>query len=168
MTAFLDSIGYNGWILPALLALPLLGAAVLFARAGRTGDAQALMSADRKFALWVFLAEAALSLGLWWSVDTTSTAWQAAFQTAWIPAWGITFHIGIDGIALMLVLLTTLLMPLAVLGGWTSIREKTGWYYGLLLVLTTGMLGVFMALDLVLFYVMWEVMLIPMYLIIGI
>lgn len=168
MTAFLDSIGYNGWILPALLALPLLGAAVLFARAGRSGDAQALMSADRKLALWVFIAEAVLSLGLWWSVDTSVAGWHAEAQAAWIPMWGITFHVGIDGIALMLVLLTTLIMPLTVLGGWTSIREKTGWYYGLLLVLTTGMLGVFMALDLVLFYVMWEVMLIPMYLIIGV
>ena len=69
---------------------------------------------------------------------------------------------------MMLILLTTLLMPLAVLGGWTSIREKAHSYYALLFILTTGMLGVFMALDLVLFYVMWELMLVPMYLIIGI
>jgi NADH-quinone oxidoreductase subunit M len=91
-----------------------------------------------------------------------------AVDLAWIPEWGVRFTIGIDGIAQMLILLTTIIMPLAVLGGWTSIREKTHAYYALLLVLTTGMLGVFMALDLVLFYVMWEVMLIPMYLIIGI
>ena len=68
----------------------------------------------------------------------------------------------------MMVLLTTLLMPLAILGGWTSIRKKVHAYHALMLLLTTGMLGVFVALDLFLFYVMWEVMLIPMYFIIGI
>lgn len=168
MTAFLDSIGYNGWILPVLLGLPLVGAAVLLARSGSTASADAQMAANRQLALWFFLVEAALSLGLWWSVDVTSAEWQAAVKLPWIPDWGVSFHVGLDGIALMLVLLTTLLMPLAVLGGWTSVREKTASYYALLLVLTTGMLGVFMALDLVLFYVMWEVMLVPMYLIIGI
>ncbi len=169
MTAFLDSIGYNGWILPVLLGLPLVASVVLFARAGSTsGDAQSQMAANRSLALWVLIAEAVLSLGLWWSVDASRTDWQAVTQLPWIPAWGVTFHVGVDGIALMLVLLTTMIMPLAVLGGWTSIREKTGWYYGLLMLLTTGMLGVFMALDLVLFYVMWEVMLVPMYLIIGV
>jgi NADH-quinone oxidoreductase subunit M len=169
MTTFLDGIGYNGWILPALLALPLLGALLLFAQ-GMTqkqgGDAA--MRSARTLALWVFLAEAVLSLGLWWSVDVTSVDWQALVDASWIPQWGARFTVGVDGVALMLILLTTLLMPLAVLGSWTSIREKTHSYYALLLVLTTGMLGVFMALDLVLFYVMWEVMLIPMYLIIGI
>ncbi len=167
MTAFLESISYNGWILPALLGLPLLGAAVLLLR-GRAATADAQMASDRRFALWVFLAEAGLSLGLWWSVNVEVPLWQADFELPWIPSWGVSFHLGLDGIALMLVLLTTLLMPLAVLGGWTSIREKTASYYALLLILTTGMLGVFMALDLVLFYVMWEVMLIPMYLIIGV
>ena len=167
MTAFLDSIGYNGWILPVLLGLPLIGAAVLLARRARA-DAATQMAADRQLAFGFFLAEAVLALGLWWSVDTATAVWQAAVQVPWIPAWGITFHVGLDGIALMLVLLTTCLMPLTVLGSWTSIREKTASYYALLLILTTGMLGVFMALDLVLFYVMWEVMLVPMYLIIGV
>ena len=167
MTAFLESIGYNGWILPTLLGLPLVGAAALLLRPNAaTPDAQ--MASDRRLALWVFVAEALLSLGLWWSVNVNVSLWQADFDVAWIPSWGVRFHLGLDGIALMLVLLTTLLMPLAVLGGWTSIREKTASYYALLLILTTGMLGVFMALDLVLFYVMWEVMLVPMYLIIGI
>ncbi len=168
MTAFLDSIGYNGWILPVLLGLPLAGAALLLLRAGRAADTPEAARSDRTIALAVFALEALLSLGLWWSIDTSFPVWQAEFKTAWIPAWGITFHLGVDGIAMMLVLLTTLIMPLAVLGGWTSVREKTAWYHALLLILTTGMLGVFMALDLVLFYVMWEVMLVPMYLIIGV
>ncbi|MFI5228421.1 MAG: NuoM family protein, partial [Gemmatimonadales bacterium] len=81
---------------------------------------------------------------------------------------GAQFDVGIDGISLFMVLLTTFLMPLSVLGGWTSVREKVRSYYALLLVLTTGMLGVFLALDLLFFYVMWEIMLIPMYFIIGI
>ncbi|MCL4213449.1 MAG: NADH-quinone oxidoreductase subunit M [Gemmatimonadales bacterium] len=169
MTQFLDGIGYNGWILPTLLALPLLGALLLFAQGvtqKHTGEAA--MRAARSLALWVFLAEAVLSLGLWWSVDVSSLDWQAYVDAAWIPQWGARFTVGVDGVALMLVLLTTILMPLAVLGSWTSIREKVHSYYALLLILTTGMLGVFMALDLVLFYVMWEVMLVPMYLIIGI
>ena len=87
---------------------------------------------------------------------------------AWIPSWGIRFTLGVDGIAVMMILLTTFIMLLAVGGSWTSIRARTHSYYALLLVLTTGMLGVFMALDLFLFYVMWEVMLVPMYFIVGI
>jgi NADH-quinone oxidoreductase subunit M len=75
--------------------------------------------------------------------------------------------LGIDGLSLMMVLLTTFLMPLAVLGGWTSVRHKVHAYHVLLLLLTVGMLGVFVARDLFLFYVMWEVMLIPMYFIVG-
>ena len=86
----------------------------------------------------------------------------------WIPAWGIAYNLGIDGISLFMVLLTTFTMPLAVLGSWNYIKEREGPFYALLLVLTTGMLGVFVALDLFVFYVFWEIMLIPMYFIIGV
>ena len=170
MTAFLDSIGFNGWILPALLLLPMAGALALLVQRSMTGDAgdEAAMRSSRTIALWVFIAEAVLSLGLWWSVDVGSADWQAYIDLEWIPQWGARFTVGLDGISMVLVLLTTLLMPLAVLGGWTAIRERTHVYYALLLVLTSGMLGVFMALDLVFFYLMWELMLVPMYLIIGI
>jgi NADH-quinone oxidoreductase subunit M len=169
MKAILESIGYNAWILPVLLGLPLAGAVVLFVQGRKAGlSADEAMQQSRRTALWLFAAEALLSLGLWWSVDAASPDWQAYVDLPWIPQWGTRFTLGLDGISLMLVLLTTLLMPLAVLGGWTSIREKTHSYYALLMILTTGMLGVFMALDLVVFYVMWEVMLVPMYLIIGV
>ncbi|MBX7118234.1 MAG: NADH-quinone oxidoreductase subunit M [Gemmatimonadaceae bacterium] len=169
MTQFLDGIGYAGWILPALLLLPLLGAVLVVAQgAMHKGDDASAMPAARQLALGIFLAEAVLSLGLWWALDPASPDWYGKVDLAWIPQWGVRFTIGIDGIAQMLILLTTLIMPLAVLGSWTSVREKTHSYYALLLILTTGMLGVFMALDLVLFYVMWEVMLVPMYLIIGV
>ena len=86
----------------------------------------------------------------------------------WIPAWGIQYMVGVDGISLFMVLLTTFLMPLSILGSWSYITKREGGFYALMLVLTTGMIGVFVALDLFLFYVMWEVMLIPMYFIIGV
>src|SRR5256885_14233549 len=86
----------------------------------------------------------------------------------WIAAWGIHFTVGLDGISLFLVLLTTFLMPLSILGSWSYITKRESGFYALLLILTTGMIGVFVALDLFLFYVMGEVMLIPMYFTIGV
>jgi NADH-quinone oxidoreductase subunit M len=173
MAAFLESIGYNRWILTALLVIPLAGALVIWAmgRAARglTGEAQA--AADqraRRVTLAVFVLEFVVSVGLWWSFDPSSSGWQATVSWRWIESWGARFALGIDGLSLMMVLLTTFLMPLAILGGWTSIRTKVHGYHILMLLLTVGMLGVFVARDLFLFYVMWEVMLIPMYFIIGI
>src|SRR5206468_10065073 len=86
----------------------------------------------------------------------------------WIPSWGIRYTVGVDGISLFMVLLTTFLVPLSVLGSYTYIATRERGFYALLLVLTTGMIGVFVSLDLFLFYVMWEVMLIPMYFVIGV
>ena len=170
MTAFLSSINYNAWIVPVLLLLPLFGAAGLWAHALLTAKdpADKRWREVRVLAFAFFMAEAILSLGLWWSIDPAVAGWQAAVDLPWIPQWGVRFSVGLDGIAMMLVLLTTLMMPLAVLGSWTSIRTKPHAYYVMLLFLTIGMLGVFVALDLVLFYVMWEIMLVPMYLIIGV
>jgi NADH-quinone oxidoreductase subunit M len=170
MASFLNSIGYNGWILPALLAIPLVGAlAILLLPARQSADAGGVETpAARTVALWVFILEFIVSLGLWWSFNPADTGWQASIDMSWIPTWGVRFTLGVDGIALMMVLLTTFIMPLAVLGSWTSIRTKVRGYYGLLLILTSGMIGVFLARDLFLFYVMWEVMLVPMYFIIGI
>jgi NADH-quinone oxidoreductase subunit M len=173
MNDFLTTLDYNAWILPALLLLPMAGAAAVWLH-GRLSSiataahAEATTRQLRRLVLAIFVGEAVLSAGLWWSVDTSSALWQARYSHDWIPAWGMHVTLGIDGIALLLILLTTFLMPLAVLGGWTSVREKLHAYFALLLVLTTGMLGVFMSLDLMLFFVMWELMLVPMYLIIGI
>src|SRR5215213_8742565 len=161
MADLLGSIGYNGWILPALLLIPLLGAAAIWATAEDSGGA-------RSVALWTFVVEFVVSLGLWWSFDPGAQGWQHVVDLPWIPTWGIRFTIGIDGIALMMILLTTFIMVLSILGSWTDIRTRTHAYYSLMLILTSGMLGVFMSLDLFLFYVMWEVMLVPMYFIIGI
>ncbi|HEY9429579.1 MAG TPA: NADH-quinone oxidoreductase subunit M, partial [Gemmatimonadaceae bacterium] len=170
MRDLLTSINYNGWVLPALLIIPLVGALVLLVQAALTHDEGSLDAAPtaRWVALITFLIELVVSLGLWWSFDPGSSAWQARVSTGWIPQWGARFDVGVDGISLFMVLLTTLLMPLSVLGSWTAIKTKVRSYYALMLILTTGMIGVFLALDLLLFYLMWEIMLIPMYFIIGV
>jgi NADH-quinone oxidoreductase subunit M len=173
MNAFLTSIGYQHWVLPALLAIPLVGAALIWAVSPRTtpGEDEVASGAARMpgaVALLFFVIEFVVSLGLWWSFLPGVDSWQSVVDFPWIPSWGVRFTIGVDGIAVMMILLTTFIMLLAVGGSWTSIRTRTRAYYSMLLVLTTGMLGVFMALDLFLFYVMWEVMLVPMYFIIGI
>jgi NADH-quinone oxidoreductase subunit M len=89
-------------------------------------------------------------------------------QGSWIPAWGISYHVGIDGLSLWLVVLATFLTPLALLGSWTSIGSRVREFVVFMLLLEAGMIGVFASLDLFLFYVFWEAMLIPMYFLIGI
>jgi len=172
--AFLNSIGYESWVLPTLLALPVAGALViLLHRVAIKGQGEGgLDNPSAMFPRWItlftFLLEFVVSIGLWWIVAPGESGFRGVVDLAWIRTWGIRFAIGVDGIAVMLVLLTTFIMPLVVLGGWTSVRTKLHTYHALMLILTTGMLGVFMARDLFLFYVMWEVMLVPMYFIIGI
>ncbi len=90
------------------------------------------------------------------------------FEREWIPAIGANYRFGIDGISMLLVLLTTLLGFIAILSSWTAIKERVKEYYAFMLLLQTGMLGVFMALDFLVFYVFWEVMLVPMYFLIGV
>jgi NADH-quinone oxidoreductase subunit M len=172
MRELLLSFGYDRWILPALLAIPLLGALAVMAGGRQAeGEDEVLTGAanrPRLVATITFAVEFVLSLGLWCTFDPAVKGWQQLFDMPWIPSWGARFTLGLDGIAMMMVLLTTFIMLLSAIGSWTSVRQKTSSYYALLLVLSTGMLGVFMALDLFLFYVMWEVMLVPMYFIVGI
>jgi NADH-quinone oxidoreductase subunit M len=168
MAALLVSMNYNAWILPALLVIPTIGALVVWVHGAVAGQGEAAAMTARRVTLAVLVLEFVISIGLWWSLDTQSADWQAVVDIPWIEVWGTRFTVGVDGLSVMMVLLTTLLMPLAILGGWTSVRTKVHAYHALMLVLTTGMLGVFVAKDLFLFYVMWEVMLVPMYFIIGI
>src|SRR6266850_8198074 len=149
---------YATWVLTALLVWPLVAAAIVL-----------LVPAPRAkyVALLASLLEFALSVPLWWQFAPEG-GMQFVADYAWIAPWGIRYTVGVDGITLFLVLLTTFLMPLSVLGSWSYITKRERGFYALLLVLTTGMIGVFVALDLFLFYVMWEVMLIPMYFIIGV
>ena len=149
---------YARWVVTALLAWPLVaGGLVLLVPAARA----------KYVALFASLVEFAVSVPLWWAF-VPDGGMQFLADYAWIAPWGIRYTVGIDGISLFLVLLTTFLMPLSVLASWSYITKRERGFYALLLVLTTGMIGVFVALDLFLFYVMWEVMLIPMYFIIGV
>ena len=159
MTDFLISIGYSGWILHVLLVLPLVGV---------IGVLMGPPAAAKGLALAITLVEFVLSLGLWWAFDQANGGIQFAAAAPWLPLWGIYYRVGIDGISLFMVLLTTAMTPLSVLGSWSYITTKERGYYALMLVLLTGMVGVFVATDLFLFYVFWELMLIPMYFIIGI
>jgi len=109
-----------------------------------------------------------VSVGLWWSLDPSVRFMQLVSNTPWIASWGISYRVGMDGISLVMVLLTTVMMPLSVLASWSSITRKQRAFYALMLTLLTGLVGVFLALDLFVFYVFFEVMLIPMYFIIGI
>ena len=109
-----------------------------------------------------------LSLGLLWNFDSSVAGFQMVEQVPWIPDFGIEYHVGIDGISLFLVLLTTFLVPLVILSSWGDIHKRIKEYQFLFLVLETGMIGAFVAIDLFLFYVFWEVMLIPMYFLVGV
>jgi NADH-quinone oxidoreductase subunit M len=107
-------------------------------------------------------------IGLWGRFDPEQTGYQLVEHVAWLPDWGVNYFVGVDGISLVLVLLTTFLMPLVMLGSWNDIGKSLRTYVFFMLFLETGMLGAFTALNLFQFYVFWEVMLIPMYFIIGI
>jgi NADH-quinone oxidoreductase subunit M len=104
-------------------------------------------------------------MGVW--LDQT-VAFNNCADLTWFREWGIHYRIGMDGISLFMVLLTTLLLPLMVLGSWTYIRDRERGFYASLLALTGGVVGVFVSLDLFLFYMFWEMVLIPMYFLIGI
>ncbi|MBU1651197.1 NADH-quinone oxidoreductase subunit M, partial [bacterium] len=122
----------------------------------------------RGVALGATLLDLAVSVPLYFGFDQTTAAFQFEEIFAWIPGIGSNYHLGIDGISLWLILLTTFLGPLCIIGSWGPIQKQVKAYHFVFLFLQTGMLGVFSSLDLVLFYVFWEVMLVPMYLLIGI
>ncbi len=159
MTALLASISYDRWILHVLLALPLLGMPLILLFPVR---------AARWIALGVALLEVVLGVGIWWAFDPANAGLQFVTNVAWIPRFGIGYRIGIDGISVLLVLLSVIMMPLVVWGSWRGIDHKQRGFYALLLALKTGMLGVFVSTDLFLFYFFWELLLIPMYFLIGI
>jgi NADH-quinone oxidoreductase subunit M len=154
-------------ILSLVIGLPLVGALLLLLVGNRDGAKDALI---RNITLGVSLLTFALTLALWASFDQSPTA--ASFQfverAPWIPAFGIEYYLGIDGLSLMLVVLTGFLTPIALLTSWDSIEEKVKEFSIFMLVLETAMIGVFCALDLFLFYIFWDILLIPMYFLIGI
>lgn len=122
----------------------------------------------RHVALWTSVVEFALSLLLYWWFDPSKHYMQFGEVVPWITVPPIRYALGIDGISLWLILLTTLLTPICVIASWTAIQTRVREFMIALLVMETTMVGVFCALDFVLFYVFWELMLLPMYLIIGV
>src|SRR5712692_5232827 len=110
----------------------------------------------------------AISIPLWFWYNPQNPDFQFIERAQWIPSVGAEYFLGIDGFSALLILLTTMMGSIAVLSSWTAITERVKEYYILLLVLQTGMLGAFMALDFLLFFLFWEVMLVPMYFLIGI
>jgi NADH-quinone oxidoreductase subunit M len=122
----------------------------------------------RRAALVFALLPLALALGVLRAFQPAVADFQLVEQARWIPGWGVDYRLGVDGVSLFLVLLTALLTPIVVLASWGDIHRRVKEFFALLLVLETGMLGTFLATDLFLFYVFWEVMLVPMYLLIGV
>lgn len=149
-------------MLTSLVVIPVVGA-VLTLLARRSGDA-----AVRYLALAVSLVAFGVSLIVWAAFDPTNGGYQLVEQYAWLPDFGVSYHVGIDGITLWLVILTTFLTPIALLCSWESVDERVAEFSFFMLLLEAAMIGVFISLDLFLFYVFWDAMLIPMYFLIGI
>src|SRR5882672_9308022 len=150
-------------LLTAVTFLPALGALVILLAVPRRHDA-----ALRWGGLLVSLATFAVSLPLWAQFDAGDADMQFEEFLRWMPGLGVGYHVGVDGISVLLVLLTTFLMPLALASAWHAIEDRTKEFMIAMLLLETGMVGVFVSLDLFLFFVFWEAMLIPMYFVIGV
>src|SRR5512141_890503 len=156
---------FRDHLLSVITYTPLLGALVLllpFFSGKRNEDAVRWVA--NGFGVLGFL----VSLPLWFKFDRTAPGFQFIEKADWIPSIGVQYFFGVDGISALLILLTTLLGSIAVLSSWTAIQDRVRPYYVFLLLLQTGMIGTFCSLDMFLFYVFWEVMLVPMYFLIGI
>jgi len=152
----------GSFVLPLVIGLPLLGAMLVMC----TPKTESTL--HRGLGLVFTVATFFASLLMLSYFNPKASGFQLVFDLEWIPSLGVHFKMGVDGISLFLVILTTLLMPLTLLGTAKAIEKNVREFIAAMLVLEVGMLGAFVALDLFLFYVSWEVMLIPMYLLIGI
>jgi NADH-quinone oxidoreductase subunit M len=158
-----------------IVFLPLVGAVAALVAGDREGRRDGLV---RWIALATSLAVFALGLVLWARFDPSASSPEFQFveQYEWLPAFGITYHVGVDGISLFLLLLTGFLTPVALLSSWPfdeahgkgSVTKRVREFSFFMLALETGMLGVFVSLDLFLFYLFWDAMLVPMYFLIGV
>jgi NADH-quinone oxidoreductase subunit M len=151
-------------ILTSLIALPIVGCFVLLC----LRDDEEHEGLIRQVALVVSVLVFAETLLLWARFDPESAGFQFIDRCPWIPAFGISYAVGVDGISLLLVVLTGFLTPIALLCSWESVHEKTRAFSIAVLAIESAMMGVFVSIDLFLFYVFWDAMLIPMYFLIGI
>jgi NADH-quinone oxidoreductase subunit M len=156
----------SNWpILSLVTFLPLVGAAfIMFIR----GDDKVVATNARHVALLTSIGTFLLSLGIWIKFDTSTPDFQLVEKANWLPQLNITYHMGVDGISMLFVILSTFLTPLCILQSFGSIEKRVKEYMVAFLVLETMMVGMFAALDFVLFYFFFEGVLIPMFLIIGV
>src|SRR5262245_34227537 len=152
----------NNHLLSLILFTPLAGALVLLFVSGR--QVNTIRWIANIFAVLGFL----VSVPLWFRYDPAGSTWQFVERADWIATIGASYYLGVDGFSVLLILLTTLMGAIAVLSSWTAITERVKEFYIFMLVLQTGMLGAFVSLDFLLFFLFWEVMLVPMYFLIGI
>jgi NADH-quinone oxidoreductase subunit M len=151
-----------------LVWLPIIGGAALLA-IGDSGDARSSQAGLMRIAaLGVTLVTFVLSVGLYIAFDNAETGMQFVERVVWVDSLNVYYYLGVDGLSAPLILLTTFITPLVVIAGWDSIKNRPAQYFSAFLILEGLMIGVFAALDGLLFYVFWEAMLIPMFLIIGI
>jgi hypothetical protein len=156
----------EGWsILSVVIFLPLVGVGFLFII---RGDPEDVARNARWTALWTSLITFGLSLFIWFGFERGSAKFQFVDHAEWLPDYGIAYHVGVDGISMPFVLLTTLLTPICVIASWDAIKVRVKEYMIAFLALETLMVGMFCALDMVVFYIFFEGVLIPMFLIIGV
>ena len=152
-------------LLSLVIFLPLVGVGlVLIIR----GDEITVARNARAVALWTSIITFVLSLFLWIGFDNSTADFQFTHRVYWMPEFNITYHVGLDGISLLFVLLSTLLTPICILASWESIQTRVKEYMIAFLLMEVMMLGMFAALDIVVFYIFYEGVLIPMFLIIGV
>ncbi|GGJ20402.1 NADH-quinone oxidoreductase subunit M [Neoroseomonas lacus] len=152
-------------LLSLLTFLPLVGAAFILTL---RGEDKVVAENARWAALWTSLIVFALSLILWFRFDKADAGFQFVERLDWLTDFGITYHMGVDGISVLFILLSTLLTPICILASWDAIQTRVREYMVAFLVLETMMVGMFCALDFIVFYVFFEGVLIPMFLIIGV
>jgi NADH-quinone oxidoreductase subunit M len=152
-------------LLSAVTFLPLVGALIIFLAGSPKQDNPQLA---KQIALFISLLTFAISMGIYFQFNTGTAQFQFVEQVDWLPVIGVQYYLGVDGISLPFVLLTTLLTPICILASWESVKTRVAQYMMAFLALESFVIGVFCALDFVLFYILWEAMLIPMFLIIGI
>ncbi|MDA8048651.1 MAG: NADH-quinone oxidoreductase subunit M [Rhodospirillales bacterium] len=152
-------------LLSLITFLPLVGGAVILSI---RGDAAMVASNSRWAALWTSLIVFGLSLVLWLKFNPSDPGFQFVETASWMPRYGLSYHMGVDGISVLFVLLSTALTPICILASWEVITHQVREYMLAFLILETMMVGTFSALDFIIFYMFFEGTLIPMYLIIGI
>jgi NADH-quinone oxidoreductase subunit M len=153
-------------LLTILTFAPLVGVVAILII--RHDDAEVMATNARNVALFVSSGIFILSLMLWFTFDRSTADFQWVEKIAWMEDFGIEYHMGVDGISVLFVMLTTLLTPICILASWTSIKDRVKEYMISFLILETFMIGMFCALDLFLFYIFFEAVLIPMFIIIGV